>query len=547
VLLGNGDGTFKRAITTNLPVQANSLAVGDFNRDGKLDLVFTNNSNNTVEVLRGNGDGTFQSNPLILPVGAGPTSVAVGDFQHDGKLELAVTNGNSNTVSVLLGNGDGTFQAARNIAVGTVPTSVVAVDLGNGQVDLVVANLSSNNVSVLLGNGDGTFRSGQTIAVANASNAMVGDFNGDGKPDVMIEELPPGDAIATSEVVLFGNGDGTLHPGATQLLGSSLFGLAVADFSGDGKQDIAVLNPLGPLGGNLLEVFSGNGDGTFATPPDNFPTGGDPFGVAAGDFNGDGRPDLAVANAIGGNVGVLLNTSATAVGVTAMFSAVDGRLTILGDAQDNTIVVSRDAAGNILVNNGAVAIQGGPATVANTSSIVIRGGAGNDNLSLNEANGPLPRASLAGDDGNDTLIGGSGNDTLEGGGGNDILTGRAGNDIYRFDTDNALGSDTIDESGGGVDTLDFSATTTRAVAVNLGLAGAQVVNAGLTLTLSSGATIENVIGGALGDTITGNALNNSLSGGAGNDTLDGGAGTDTLNGGAGTDVGINGEVLINIP
>src|SRR5262249_34057708 len=129
----------------------------------------------TVEVLRGNGDGTFQINPLILPVGAGPLSVAVGDFQHDGKLDLAVTNGNSNTVSVLLVNGDGTFQAARNIAVGTVPTSVVAVDLGNGQVDLVVANLSSNNVSVLLGNGDGTFRSGQTIAgVSNASNVMVG-------------------------------------------------------------------------------------------------------------------------------------------------------------------------------------------------------------------------------------------------------------------------------------------------------------------------------------------------------------------------------------
>jgi Ca2+-binding RTX toxin-like protein len=85
------------------------------------------------------------------------------------------------------------------------------------------------------------------------------------------------------------------------------------------------------------------------------------------------------------------------------------------------------------------------------------------------------------------------------------------------------------------------------VAVNLGLAGAQVVNAGLTLTLSAGNTIENAIGGALGDTLTGNALNNSLSGGAGNDTLDGGAGTDTLNGGAGTDVGINGEVLINIP
>jgi Ca2+-binding RTX toxin-like protein len=114
----------------------------------------------------------------------------------------------------------------------------------------------------------------------------------------------------------------------------------------------------------------------------------------------------------------------------------------------------------------------------------------------------------------------------------------AGNDTFRFDAGLALGSDTIDGSGRGVDTLDFSATTTRAVSIDLSNAAAPVVNAGLTLTLSAGNTVENVIGGALGDTLTGNALNNSLSGGAGNDTLDGGAGTD---------VGINGEVLVNIP
>jgi Ca2+-binding RTX toxin-like protein len=114
----------------------------------------------------------------------------------------------------------------------------------------------------------------------------------------------------------------------------------------------------------------------------------------------------------------------------------------------------------------------------------------------------------------------------------------AGNDTFRFDTDNALGSDIMDESGGGVDTLDFSATTTRAVSIDLSNAAAQVVNAGLTLTLLDGNTAENVVGGALGDSLSGNALNNFLPGGASNDTLDGDAGTD---------VGINGEVLINIP
>jgi Ca2+-binding RTX toxin-like protein len=204
--------------------------------------------------------------------------------------------------------------------------------------------------------------------------------------------------------------------------------------------------------------------------------------------------------------------------VTATFSAAHGVLTVMGDAQDNSIAVSRSAGGTIVVNAGAVTIQGGTATVTNTRLIQIFGLGGNDNLALNEANGPLPSANIDGGDGNDTITGGSGNDTL---------TGGAGNDTFRFDTDNALGSDTINESGGGIDRLDFSATTTRAVNIDLSNAAAQVVNDNLTLTLSAGNTIENVTGGALGDMLTGNALNNVIEGGGGNDTLTGGAGNDT--------------------
>src|SRR5262245_28712321 len=205
--------------------------------------------------------------------------------------------------------------------------------------------------------------------------------------------------------------------------------------------------------------------------------------------------------------------------VTAVFSAAQAVLTVTGDAQDNTIAVSRDAGGTILVNNGAVTVQGGTATVANTSLIQVVGLGGNDNLSVNETNGALPSANIDGGDGNDTITGGSRND---------VLTGGASNDTFRFDTDNALGSDTINESGGGIDTLDFSGTTTRAVTINLGNAAAQVINAGLTLTLSAGNTVENVIGGALSDTLTGNALNNVIEGGGGNDTLTGGAGNDSF-------------------
>jgi hypothetical protein len=211
---------------------------------------------------------------------------------------------------VFLGNGDGTFQAAKNVTVKANPVFVVAVDQGNGQVDLVVANNASNSVSVLLGNGDGTFRPGQTInGVANPRELAVGDFNHDGKPDVVVEGFPQGDAVETSVTVLLGNGNGTFKPGPTQRLGLSLIGLAVGDFNGNGKQDIAVANPIvDPNIGNVA-VFSGNGDGTFAPTPSFFSTGGDAFNVTTGDFNGDGRPDLAAANLIGNTVGVLLNTS----------------------------------------------------------------------------------------------------------------------------------------------------------------------------------------------------------------------------------------------
>jgi Ca2+-binding RTX toxin-like protein len=142
---------------------------------------------------------------------------------------------------------------------------------------------------------------------------------------------------------------------------------------------------------------------------------------------------------------------------------------------------------------------------------------------------------ITGNTGANVLNGGNGNDTLTGGGGNDTLIGGAGNDSYLFDADVALGSDTLDEAGGGSDTLNFSATTTRSIALNLGVAPSQVVNSNLSLTLGSATTFENVIGGALDDTLIGNALANRLTGGAGNDTLAGGAGNDTLIGGLGGD------------
>src|SRR5262245_38226633 len=162
VLLGNGSGSFQPAVTTpvlnggaGLPV-----AAGDFNGDGLPDVALTtsgNGANPAVEVLLGKGDGSFQTNHLILPIGSSSLSVAAGDFDHNGALDLVTANSNG-TVSVLLGNGGGSFRPRIDVTVGGVPRTIAVGDFnGDGLPDVAVAKQLSETVRLLLSNGDGTF------------------------------------------------------------------------------------------------------------------------------------------------------------------------------------------------------------------------------------------------------------------------------------------------------------------------------------------------------------------------------------------------------
>jgi len=287
ILLGNGDGTFGAKNDFVTGTDPRSIAVGDFNGDGKLDLVVANNVSGTVSILLGNGDGTFAPK-MDFPVGVRPRSVVVGDFNGDGKLDLAVANHDSNTVSILLGNGDGTFAPKMDFHAGVTPFWITTADFnGDGKLDLAVANLGTNSISVLLGNGDGTFGPLRSVDVGpQPMSVATGDFNGDGKADLAVTN----EAVNTENQtvsILLGNGDGTFAPQMTFSTDSIALSIGAADFNGDGKTDLAVLN-----GGIML----GNGDGTFQPPSTMFTGTGRKIFVTAGDFNGDGRLDIVDAN-----------------------------------------------------------------------------------------------------------------------------------------------------------------------------------------------------------------------------------------------------------
>ena len=291
IFLGKGDGTFTPVLPSpSARYSPSDLAVGDFNGDGLADLAVANTGDNSVSILLGRGDGTFTTIPASIPVSTAPFAIAVADFNGDGIPDLAVAGAK---VTILLGNGDGTFtQAPNSPSPGNFPTAMAVGDFnGDGKADIVVTDRLGGyegSATILLGNGDGTFTAAVSPDAGFGPEAVaVGDFNGDGKADLAI-------ADSGGVKILLGNGDGTFAGSSVQLGPVALFGIVVGDFNGDGKADLAAVN----YESAAAVILLGQGDGTFMAAPANAaPAGGDyPHSIAVGDFNGDGIQDLVTAD-----------------------------------------------------------------------------------------------------------------------------------------------------------------------------------------------------------------------------------------------------------
>ena len=310
--------------TGNGPV---SVAIATFNskNGGHPDLAVANQTDGTISIVVGNGDGTFVAPltpctapscialPAVTAAGvttnASPSAIVTGDFNNDGFMDLAVTDAANNRVMILLGNGDGTFLPAVSYPTGNKPVALVAQDFdGDGEPDLAAVNQTDGTVTILLGDKVNGTQNGIFGAPPNQTSPpsvgvlptaiATGQFN--------ITNNANADLVVTNSTdntasVLLGNGDGTFAAQKILATGKGPAGVTTADFNSDGHPDVAVSNKTD----GTVSIFLGNGDGTFLPQPTPLTTGAGPAGIIAANFVGV-PADLAVADESAPNVDLLI-------------------------------------------------------------------------------------------------------------------------------------------------------------------------------------------------------------------------------------------------
>jgi uncharacterized protein (TIGR03437 family) len=387
VLLSKGKGTFGNPAAYPLPSTPGPLALGDLNNDGALDAIIATSGG--LAVLLGSATGSLSS-AQSFSSGESFNSVTVADFNKDGNLDAASASGTNGTVSVFLGTGSGGFQAPASISFpsGLIPLATASGDFNHdGKPDLVVALSPSDptqpgSLAILLGKGDGTFQAPalinlasplvqQNVGSATTAALGAGDINNDGHVDIVTVLA----GAASSQVaVLLGSGTGTFGAPILTATNTSPPQLVIADLNGDGKPDLVLADCCGLSEASYL---AGNGDGTFQ-PEAQFPSGPNPLGVAVADFYGDKKFDIAMVGQMqqpdSGTLSILFDAFAT---VTEAAQA-----TIVSAANPTPAVAAiapsslATAYGADLANTTKLTSLPLPTTVAGTS-VSITDSAGN--------------------------------------------------------------------------------------------------------------------------------------------------------------------------
>jgi len=384
--LGKGDGTFQAAapfctssgVACAAGSEPSSIVVGDFNSDGIPDLAINDGSD--VLVFLGGGDGTFMRG-VTYATASGNYTIAVGDFNRDGTPDFAVAVDGG--VSIVLGNGDGTFQPNNDIPLNDSSTEITVGDFNkDGIQDLALTGWNGSTVMVLPGNGDGSFKAEKDTLIVSDQNPANGtilaaDFKGVG----YLCDLAFAGNDATFEPWL-GKGDGTfINPQSSNTYpadkGFSPYAgpLTVADLNGDGIPDVALLWYTADNVVGRVAVFYGKGDGTFNATPTQLSAGKQPNWVATGDFDGNGSPDLVVANENDSTLSVILNRPTTTVtgSLTNVAIAGTGTHNIYASYPGNGVFLASSSA-TISLTAGSTVTP--PTLTSLTPSTAVAGGPG---------------------------------------------------------------------------------------------------------------------------------------------------------------------------